>query len=100
MHGRPIAQKRMGRIAAANRTKAPNLGSAVPFSRLTEDQAREIFSLKGGHEGPTAIGRRFGVDRNTIHHIWARKTWKHIHADYDYQRERPRTQRFIDPADS
>lgn len=49
-------------------------GELVNFSKLTEEQAREILSLKG-KETQAAIAKRYGVGRVAVSNIHSRKTW-------------------------
>jgi hypothetical protein len=62
------------------------VGSAVPGSKLTEDQVAEIIKLfRGGprgrrpnENGYTGLGRKFGVSTTVIYDIIRGKTWKHV----------------------
>lgn len=50
-------------------------GEAHGMSKLTEDQVREIRTLKGtGRE----IGKRFGISSVMVNYIRAGKSWTHI----------------------
>lgn len=53
-------------------------GSANGSSKLTEDQAREIYALKGT-ASQREIAQRYGVNRTQVSLIHNHKTWKHIH---------------------
>lgn len=56
-------------------------GEANGFSKLTEDQVREIKAAKPDGRTPygfrAALAARFGVSRATITDIWSRR-WTHI----------------------
>ena len=55
----------------------PNLGEAHGMARLKESDIPTIRKLEG-KEGPTSIGRRYGVSGTCISLIWKRINWKHI----------------------
>jgi hypothetical protein len=55
-----------------------NTGSKHPGAKLTEAQVTEIRSLHVSGARPTALGRRFGVSRDTIQDIVNRRNWTHI----------------------
>jgi hypothetical protein len=64
-------RKRKGRNADTN-------GSKNPFSKLNEEQVRDIkFRLNRGEKG-AAIGRIYGVGADTISKIKTGKNWSHI----------------------
>ena len=52
-------------------------GERNPLARITEQQAREILSLRGKVRAPE-LGRRFGLSRCHIHDIWAGRRWRHL----------------------
>lgn len=47
------------------------------FSKLNEDQVKEILSLKGTGT-IQSIANKFKVDRRTVRSIFKGRTWKHI----------------------
>ncbi len=58
--------------------KNPRRGSAVRTSRLIETDIPVILALIAAGEGDTAIAKRYGVHRVTIHWIKIGKNWAHI----------------------
>lgn len=62
-------------------TKGKQLkGSQVPWAKLNEEQAMEIYKLSNsGKYTGRQIAEKYGVDRKTVEGIKYRKTWKHIH---------------------
>ena len=52
-------------------------GEKCVMSKLTDDIVRYIRENSDGLNYPQ-LGKMFGVDRNTIYCIRARKTWKHV----------------------
>jgi hypothetical protein len=57
-------------------------GEDSPRSKLTEDQVREILSLKTNERGlATRVANTFGVSRRTVGFIWSGATWKHLRED-------------------
>lgn len=64
----------------------PNLEYVTPYennrhaglARLTEQQAREIYRMKGKARNRD-LATRFRVSRATISNIWHKRTWKRIH---------------------
>ncbi len=54
-----------------------NRGERQGLSRLTEELVREIRHLKG-IVGAPSLAARFGVARQTINDVMARRTWNHI----------------------
>lgn len=52
-------------------------GERSVHAKLTEQQVREILSLKG-QASQTEIGARFGVSRRSVNSILRRETWRHI----------------------
>jgi hypothetical protein len=57
----------------------PRTGQANNKAKLTEDDVKLIRTLfdAGGHS-LSALGRRFGVFKQTIRQVVLRKTWKHV----------------------
>ena len=57
-------------------------GIKNPSVKLTEDQAREILSLKPLGKRPRALMKQLAQEYNvtwyTIQDIWIRKSWKHL----------------------
>lgn len=54
-------------------------GEKHKMAKLTEDQARQVLSLKG-IEPQSLTAKRFGVCRQTISKIQSGETWKVLHA--------------------
>lgn len=50
-------------------------GEKIARAKLTEEQVRRIRDTR---ERQIDLAREFGVDRNTIHAVRRRKTWKHV----------------------
>lgn len=57
-----------------NRWNGRRRGAANPCAKLTAEQVEEIRSLRG-QATQAEIGKRFGVCRNTIYHIYAGRCW-------------------------
>lgn len=53
------------------------LGEANCAARLTETLVREIFAARG-RIGQSELGRRYGVDRKAISHIFTGYNWSHV----------------------
>lgn len=53
-------------------------GAANGAAKLTESDVRLIRDLLEGGEGPTAIGRRFGVTDKVVRQIHRGQTWRHV----------------------
>jgi hypothetical protein len=70
-------------IAKGRARKNPLRGSAQPRSKLTEADVHVIRQLIAAGMGNTAIGRRYGVHRVTIHWIRIGKNWAHLSTDTD-----------------
>lgn len=51
------------------------MGEHVGLSKL---DAEKVAYIRASAEGTVALGRKFGVDRNTIHNVRKRKTWRHL----------------------
>ena len=47
-------------------------------SNLTEDDVREVLSMRIYGWSAGKIAKRFGVGKSTIIDIWGGKTWRHI----------------------
>jgi hypothetical protein len=47
-------------------------------AKLTEEQAREVLSLRGTGESLRKVAQRFGVTAKAIHFIWQGVHWKHL----------------------
>lgn len=80
---RDMATKRRGPIGDRNgsraRPEALARGEHISWSRLTDEQVREIrLAHASGTADRPAFARRFGVGRSTIDHVVWNKTWKHI----------------------
>lgn len=56
------------------------VGSANRLSKLNEEKVLEIKKLIGTITNEE-IAKKFNVRSETIHHIWRRKTWKHVGKD-------------------
>jgi hypothetical protein len=52
-------------------------GSAHYHAKLTEEQVREIWALKG-RETSVAVAPRYGVGHRIIRGIWLRQSWRHV----------------------
>jgi len=61
---------------ASFRNRQPAKGSKNGLSKLTEDQAKEIFNDKNPQR---QIAQRYGVSQAVVHNIKSKKTWKVIH---------------------
>lgn len=59
------------------RGRDPTRGEGNIHSKLTEEQAREILSLKGKISG-LKLAPKYGVNPGSIHAIWRGEAWKHI----------------------
>jgi len=53
-------------------------GELSANAKLTNKQAKYIYSLKGGNLTQMQIAKMFGVSRDTISGIWLGKQWSHI----------------------
>ena len=58
--------------------KNPNPGARNGRAKLTEDDIREIFVLRGLGWSQQKIASKFGVDQTGISGILLRKTWAHV----------------------
>lgn len=56
----------------------PRYGEDNPVSILTENQVRDILSMKPPYEPLNVTGKRYGVKGGTIWAVRHRKIWKHI----------------------
>ena len=56
-------------------------GSRVGGSKLTETDIPRIFAMRATGMTESEIARFFPVQSSAIHHILARKTWRHIEVD-------------------
>jgi hypothetical protein len=56
--------------------RQPAKGSKNGLSKLTEDQAKEIFNEKNSQR---KIAQRYGISQTVVHNIKSKKTWKIIH---------------------
>lgn len=63
---------------AYDRGDKDNTGENAPYSKLTENDVREIRSRYENGETQTDIVKDYPVKRNTISLIVNRKTWDHI----------------------
>ncbi len=70
---------RHGFILGLNKPLPRLRGEDAPWAKLTEQQVREIRSLKGSLT-MEQIGKRYGVARTTIDHIFRGDSWKHVGA--------------------
>lgn len=50
-------------------------GRGGGMHKISKEDAVSIYKLKG-IASPTALGKSYGLDRNTIYSIWKRKIWK------------------------
>lgn len=53
------------------------VGSANPFAKLTENDARAIMALKGAASA-RIIAEQFHISRETVSHIHNRRKWAHL----------------------
>lgn len=60
-----------------NRPKRPG-GAAHYCAKLTEDDVREIRRLRTEGMSFSAIGDRYGVNRNTVKQIFTGRSWAHV----------------------
>jgi hypothetical protein len=68
-----IRHARAAGLFAANQPRGQRHG----MSRLTEDQVRQIRSLQGTTT-LVELARRYGVAKQTVHHVVRRRTWQHV----------------------
>jgi hypothetical protein len=68
------------RLAAEEGSPAAHPGNTNPMSKLTDTQAREILALKDDPAGYSAraVGERYGISRQSVADIWARRAWRHL----------------------
>lgn len=57
------------------------VGEKSAGARITEEQAIEILSLRGGEETTRSIGFRYGVSHVVVTNIWTGRTWRHLSRD-------------------
>jgi len=57
-----------------DRAMTPTLAS----SPIPPETIRAVLACKGGTDGATAIGKRFGLQRETVRHIWSRYGGEHL----------------------
>jgi len=55
-----------------------SVGSACHWSKLTEDNVREILS-SNAYGDQIRLARKFGVNQATVSQIKSGKRWKHLH---------------------
>lgn len=67
-----------GRQRSGNTTATAVKGEACSLSKLKSKQVLEIRRLHELGLSERAIGRKFGVEHNTVGAIIRRRTWKHI----------------------
>lgn len=63
------------------RNANPARGERIATAKLTADAIREIrstFRRSDRRFGASALARRYGVSRDTIACVVARKTWRHV----------------------
>jgi hypothetical protein len=53
-------------------------GEGHPSARLTEEAVREIRRLSAEGLTPSALSRAYGVTRQAVNHIVARRSWRHV----------------------
>lgn len=53
-------------------------GEALPWTKLTEEQVREIRRRAENGEHRTRLAEEYGIARCTIDQIYYRQTWKHL----------------------
>lgn len=54
-------------------------GELNPMAKLTNERVLEIRALYAqGGTSCAKLGRQFGVDPTTVHHVITRKTWRHV----------------------
>jgi hypothetical protein len=53
-------------------------GSGHPCSKLTEDEAVEIYNLYWSGESQSKLAKRFGIGRKTVGRIANGETWGHV----------------------
>lgn len=71
--GTPLQNQR----DAASKGRLPR-GESQHASKLTEDQVRQIRSMRKNGTTLAAIGKLMGIHIMTVHDIIVRKTWKHL----------------------
>ena len=81
-NGARLHPERMCRIGDANGARLhPEClarGEAVGNAKLSEDNVRFIFELRGQGWSQTRLAAEFGVDQAQISRILARKRWAHV----------------------
>ena len=50
-------------------------------SKLSEQQAKSILSLKDSGNTKTSVGEKFGVSRVAVAKIWSGELWPHLQAE-------------------
>lgn len=53
-------------------------GEGILWARLTENDVQIIRQRASNGDTKAAIARAFGVDRTTVRHVIAGRTWKHV----------------------
>jgi DNA-binding Xre family transcriptional regulator len=54
-----------------------NRVTKATWSKLNEEQVKEIKQAKGGKKGTgTALARKFGVSKSAVYRIWEGKNWQ------------------------
>ena len=69
---------RLSNVQDKFRNNRVPLGTQCSNVKLTEGQVKEIRHLHSSGLKPTAIAKKFGVCRDTIYDIAARKSWAHL----------------------
>lgn len=64
-------------FADMRRKRRHPIGELQGSSILTETDVREIRA-RYAVDGPSALGREFGVDESTVCNVYARRTWRHL----------------------
>ena len=73
-----VSQSENDKHAYSTGLKVPIAGQKHGMSKLTEDDVKNILSLKG-EKNSVEIGALFGVNPRTIRDILNGVTWKHLH---------------------
>lgn len=47
-------------------------------AKLTEEQAVELYAMRGGPLNQREAGERFGVSKAIVQALWAGRTWRHV----------------------
>lgn len=53
-------------------------GQDCSFAKLTEEQVREVFILKGSGYTHASIAKQYGISKSAVTMIVTRRNWKHV----------------------